>query len=86
MLLALLLRHDRCQNLAAPPDEIAQLTRRLVRQRTNLGLGRRDEMGDDNGVDRVRLGPALAKACTCAGLTTTTGSPAAASLAATAVS
>src|SRR5271166_2771208 len=43
MLLALRLRHDHRNDLAAPPDQIAQLTRR--RQRTRLGLGRFDEMG-----------------------------------------
>src|SRR5271166_3750213 len=57
MLLALLFGHDHRHDLPAPSDEIAQLTRRLVRQRTRLGLRRFDEMGDHGSVDRIGLGP-----------------------------
>jgi hypothetical protein len=37
MRLAALLGHDHRHDLAAPGDQIAQLTRRLVRQRARLG-------------------------------------------------
>jgi hypothetical protein len=54
--LPIALGDDHLDDLPSPRDEIAQQLGRFVGERTHVRLGRLDEAGDHQGVDRIGLG------------------------------